>query len=96
MLYERLAPDPTLPAATALLLVVGTTPARGAAVAVVGTYLAQLILTDAALGTPASWPRRAIRVLCCPVATTLFGIGGFAGMVRLLKGGSGVGKTERR
>jgi cellulose synthase/poly-beta-1,6-N-acetylglucosamine synthase-like glycosyltransferase len=85
-----------VPAATALLLAAGTTPARSTAMAVVATYLAQLVVTDTALGAPASWPRRAIRVLCCPAATTLFGIGGFAGMVRLLKGGPGVGKTERR
>lgn len=85
-----------VPAATALLLAVGTPAARGMAMAVVGTYLAQLVVTDATLGAPASWPRRAMRVLCCPAATTLFGVGGFAGMGRLLKGGSGVGKTERR
>jgi hypothetical protein len=54
------------------------------------------VLTDAALGSPMSWRSRVVRVLLCPVAATLFGIGGFAGMVRLLRGGSGVGKTERR
>jgi hypothetical protein len=35
-------------------------------------------------------------VVCCPAAATVFGIGGFVGLVRLLKGGTGVGKTEHR
>jgi Glycosyl transferase family group 2 len=85
-----------VPAATALLVAVAAGPARFTAIAVAATYLGQLVMSDAVLGAPASWPRRTIRVLLCPVATTLFGIGGFAGMGRLMKGGSGVGKTERR
>ncbi len=85
-----------VPAATALLLAFGHGPARWMAAAVAAAYAGQLVLTDAALGSPVSWRRRVVRVLLCPVAATLFGIGGFAGMVRLLRGGSGVGKTERR
>jgi hypothetical protein len=84
-----------VPASTMLLLTVGHGPPRWTATAVAATYGAQLLLTDITLGSPASWPRRAIRVLLCPVASTLFGIGGLIGMVRLLTGGSGVGKTER-
>jgi hypothetical protein len=85
-----------VPAAVALLAVIGPLPIRVTAVAVAAAYLAQLAVTDAVLGAPARWWTRSARLVCCPVAATLFGIGGFVGMVRLLKGGSGVGKTERR
>jgi cellulose synthase/poly-beta-1,6-N-acetylglucosamine synthase-like glycosyltransferase len=85
-----------VPAATALLLAFGHGPPRWTAAAVAAAYGAQLVLTDIALGSPLPWPRRTVRVALCPIATILFGIGGFAGMVRLWKGGSGVGKTERR
>jgi hypothetical protein len=85
-----------VPAAVALLAVIGPLPIRVVAAAVAGAYVAQLAVTDAVLGAPARWWPRAARVVCCPVAATLFGIGGFVGMVRLVKGGSGVGKTERR
>jgi hypothetical protein len=85
-----------VPTATALLTAAGPDLIRATAAAVAGIYITQLLATDAAIGARAPWPRRLIRVLWCPVATTLFGIGGFLGMVRLLKGGSGVGKTERR
>jgi hypothetical protein len=85
-----------VPAATVMLLAFGHGPARWTAVAAAVIYGAQLVATDIALGSPLPWPRRAVRVGLCPVATTLFGIGGFAGMVRLWTGGSGVGKTERR
>jgi hypothetical protein len=85
-----------VPAAAALLVAFSHGPPRWTGAAVAATYGAQLVLTDVALGSPVSWPRRVIRGLLCPVAATLFGIGGFAGLVRLLKGGSGVGRTERR
>jgi cellulose synthase/poly-beta-1,6-N-acetylglucosamine synthase-like glycosyltransferase len=85
-----------VPAATVMLLAFGHGLAWWTAVAVAAAYGAQLVITDIALGSPLPWPRRAVRILLCPIATTLFGIGGFAGMVRLWKGGSGVGKTERR
>jgi hypothetical protein len=85
-----------VPAATVLLLMFGHGPPRWTAAGAAAAYGAQLLLTDATLGAPASGPRRIMRVVSCPVATTLFGIGGFAGMARLLTGGTGVGKTERR
>jgi len=69
---------------------------RAVALAAIAVYLAQLVLTDAGLGAPTTALRRFIRVLACPLATMLFGIGGFIGTVRLVKGGSGIGKTERR
>jgi hypothetical protein len=85
-----------VPTATALLLAVGPAPTRATALAIVGAYLAQLAVTDAVLGGPTPWLGRVIRVVCCPAAATVFGIGGFVGLVRLLKGGTGVGKTEHR
>jgi hypothetical protein len=85
-----------MPAATAALLACGHGPARWTAVAIAAVYAAQLVLTDLVVGSPLPWSRRAVRVALCPVATTLFGIGGFAGLIRLWKGGSGVGKTERQ
>jgi cellulose synthase/poly-beta-1,6-N-acetylglucosamine synthase-like glycosyltransferase len=85
-----------VPAMMALLLAFDHGPPRWIAVAVTATYGTQLVLTDTALGSPVSWVHRVIRVLLCPVAAALFGIGGFVGLVRLLQGGTGVGKTERR
>ncbi|MEU5948617.1 glycosyltransferase family 2 protein [Micromonospora sp. NPDC047465] len=71
-------------------------PLQLAAAAVAATYLVQLLATDLALGTPGAPRRRATRVLACPLAHVLFGIGGFIGAVNLLRGDSGIGKTERR
>ena len=53
---------------------------------------AQLALTEVFLG---SRRYRIIRVLAFPVACTLHGIGGTLGLVRLLRGDFGAGKTER-
>lgn len=63
--------------------------------AVIGVYAAQLLLTDWVLGSPTTAPGRLVRLLGCPIATMLFGFGGFLGAGRLLSGGSGIGKTER-
>ncbi len=68
----------------------------GLAIAVATAYLVQLLVTEAAVGARDPLRRRLARIAACPVATVLFGIGGFVGAARLLKGGSGVGKTERR
>jgi len=84
------------PPATALVLAVGSGPVRWIAAAVAVTYGAQLLYTDLAIGASARWATRLARLVTCPVATTLFGVGGFIGLARLLRGGSGVGKTERR
>jgi hypothetical protein len=69
---------------------------RGLPLAVIALYFAQLLLTEACLGAPDSPGRRLTRPLICPVATVLFGVGGFIGAGQLLIGGAGVGKTERR
>ncbi|MEV4201490.1 glycosyltransferase [Micromonospora globbae] len=71
-------------------------PLQLAAAAVTAIYLLQLAATDLTLGAPAPLRQRVIRVLACPLATVLFGIGGFIGAINLLRGGSGIGKTERR
>ncbi|HZM82421.1 MAG TPA: hypothetical protein VFC19_42420 [Candidatus Limnocylindrales bacterium] len=78
------------------LICVARGPLQIAAVGVAVMYVAQLVLTDLILGAPSTIPQRVVRVLTCPLATVLFGIGGFIGTFNLLKGGSGVGKTERR
>ena len=41
------------------------------------------------------WTGRAARMLAFPVACTVHGTGGIIGLARLLRGGSGAGKTER-
>lgn len=73
-----------------------TGPLQIAAFGVALTYLAQLIATDLTLGTPGTLRQRALRVMTCPLASVIFGVGGFIGAINLLKGDSGVGKTERR
>jgi hypothetical protein len=69
---------------------------RAAAGVLVALYAAQLVLTDRVLGSHADRHMRLVRMLACPMAATLFGLGGFLGAARLLSGGSGIGKTERR
>jgi hypothetical protein len=68
----------------------------GLAVAVVGVYAAQLLLTETCLGGRDRLPRRIVRVLTCPIETLLHGIGGILGAINLTRGGTGIGKTERR
>lgn len=85
-----------LPAATVLAMAWATGALRVAAVAVTVLYVGQLAITEATVGAPDPVGRRLARIIACPVATTLFGIGGLVGAVHLLVGGTGVGKTERR
>lgn len=85
-----------LPALTLVVVVMSDGVVRGLAIAVVTVYVVQLLVTEGAVGAHDSFGRRLARVAACPVATGLFGIGGFVGAARLLRGGSGVGKTERR
>jgi hypothetical protein len=66
------------------------------AAAIVAVYGTQLLLTETSLGRPDPLPRRAARVLACPIETILHGIGGILGAARLATGGTGAGKTERR
>jgi hypothetical protein len=68
----------------------------GLAVAVVGVYAAQLLLTETCLGGRDRLPRRIVRVLTCPIETLLHGIGRILGAINLTRGGTGIGKTERR
>lgn len=84
------------PVATLALIVFGSGGPRLFAAAVTASYLAQLLITNRAVGSPASPQLVAVRLLTCPIATTLFGVGGLLGAVRLMRGGSGVGKTERQ
>lgn len=85
-----------VPAATLLLVIAGDGLSRFCGIAVSGVYLLQLLVADQTLGAPAPIRRRVVRVLACPLATTLFGVGGVIGAARLVAGGTGVGKTERR
>ena len=85
-----------LPAFTVLAMAQATGALRVAAVAVTVLYVAQLAITEATVGAPDPVGRRLVRVVACPVATTLFGIGGLVGAVRLVGGGTGIGRTERR
>ena len=85
-----------IPVLTFGAIVLSDGAARGLAITVVTVYVVQLLVTECALGARDPFPRRLARVAACPVATVLFGIGGFVGAAHLLRGGSGVGKTERR
>jgi hypothetical protein len=85
-----------LPTLTVMAIVVGGGAIRAAAIALVMLYAAQLVTTEVAVGRRDRLGRRLARILACPLATTLFGFGGVIGAIRLVGGGSGVGKTERR
>lgn len=82
------------PAAVAVLVFGGA--ARPAVVVLVAVYAAQLVVTDQVLGASSTIGRRLTRLVACPAATILFGVGGLVGAARLLRGNSGIGKTERR
>ena len=84
------------PTFTVLAVALGAGALQTAAVAIATLYVAQLTITEATIGAPDPVGRRLARVVACPVATTLFGIGGLVGAVHLLRGGTGIGKTERR
>ncbi|NRQ37977.1 hypothetical protein HII36_40030 [Nonomuraea sp. NN258] len=84
-----------VPPAVLVILTFGEAVPRIIAAVLTVLYIAQLVLTEHHLGTPDGWPRRLLRVVACPAATVLFGMGGFIGALHLLKGGSGAGKTER-
>ncbi|MGH3770517.1 MAG: hypothetical protein ACRDRW_03820 [Pseudonocardiaceae bacterium] len=59
-------------------------------------YACQLVATDRFLGAASAPARRLARLVAYPISCTLFGVGGVIGAIRLLCGGSGVGKTEHR
>lgn len=83
------------PAFVLALLAGGTGPVRAAAAACAAVCAAQVILTEAWLGSPGRLRARLARLMAFPAACTVHGIGGIAGAARLLAGGSGAGKTER-
>ncbi len=85
-----------IPPSTVAILFFADGLLRAAAGLLVILYAAQLLLTDRTLGTTGAVPMRLVRMLACPAACTLFGLGGLLGACRLLRGGSGIGKTERR
>ncbi len=85
-----------LPALTVVAIVMADGFFRAAADALVVLYAAQLAITEAAVGRRDRLGRRLARIVACPLATTLFGVGGVIGAIRLVGGGSGIGKTERR
>jgi hypothetical protein len=69
--------------------------AQAAAAAFAVTCGIQVILTELTLGDDVPLRSRAARVAAFPLACVVHGIGGIAGSMQLLAGGSGAGKTER-
>jgi len=84
-----------VPAGTLLLICAADGTTRATALTLAAVYLTQLVLTDRTLHPPAPALWRTVRILACPAAATLFGLGGFLGAARLLTGRGGTGKTER-
>lgn len=62
----------------------------------VTTYVCQVVAVDRILGAASTPAQRLARLAAYPINCTLFGVGGLIGAARLLRGASGVGKTERR
>ncbi len=84
------------PALLAVLVAVGSRPVRSAAGACIAICCTQLVVTETWLGAPAGLRVRLARVIASPLACTVHGVGGIVGAARLIAGGSGAGKTERR
>jgi hypothetical protein len=84
-----------VPALVLAMAAAGRGPVRAAAGACAAVCSAQVILTEAWLGSPGHLRARLARLTAFPLACTVHGIGGIAGAARLLAGGSGAGKTER-
>jgi cellulose synthase/poly-beta-1,6-N-acetylglucosamine synthase-like glycosyltransferase len=85
-----------VPAVVLALLLTGNGPQVAAAAAFASICAAQVVLTEIWLGAPGPLPRRVARVLAFPLACTVHGAGGAVGAARMLAGGHGSGKTERR
>ena len=84
-----------VPAAVAAACLSRRGAIRRCGLAITAVYGAQLVIVERAMGTPAHQGRRIARVLACPVASTVFGLGGIEGAFRLAAGSGGLGKTER-
>ena len=84
-----------IPALVLLLLAAGPNPVKLAAAAFTAVCVTQVVLTEIWLGSAQRPPRRVARILAFPLACTVHGTGGIIGLARLLRGGSGAGKTER-
>jgi len=84
-----------VPALALALLAAGPDPVKLAAAMFIAVCITQAVLTEIWLGSPRRPQRRAARILAFPLACTVHGTGGIVGLARLLRGGSGAGKTER-
>lgn len=76
-------------------LATGSRGTKTAAALFVTVCTVQVVLVERWLGAPGRLGERLLRVVCFPLACAVHGAGGAAGAVRLMTGGSGVGKTER-
>jgi glycosyl transferase family 2 len=81
-----------VPALVLALLAAEPDPVKLAAAVFIVICTTQVVLTEIWLGSP---QRRAARILAFPLACAVHGTGGTIGLARLLRGGSGTGKTER-
>lgn len=84
-----------VPAVICILIAVGSPAVRIAAACYAAICAAQLMLTEAWLGTPRRPGARLARAAAFPLACSVHGAGGVLGWAMLLAGGSGTGKTER-
>jgi len=84
-----------VPALACVLIATGSRSVRTAAVLFVTVCGVQVVLVERWLGAPGRLEDRLSRVVCFPLACAVHGVGGAAGAVRLMTGGSGAGKTER-
>jgi hypothetical protein len=83
-----------VPAFTFATMLLADGSIRTIALAITALYVAQLGVTEVAMGSRDRLGRRVVRIIACPVATTLFGIGGVVGAIRLLRGDPLIGKTD--
>lgn len=84
-----------VPTLACLLIATGSRTTRTAAALFVMVCAGQVVIVERSLGAPGWLVDRISRVICFPLACAVHGAGGAAGAVRLMTGGSGVGKTER-
>lgn len=85
-----------LPSALVFSLVFGGPQTRTLIAILVAVYAGQLAIVDQTLGPATAATDRLARLLAYPVTCTAFGLAGVIGTIRLLRGGDGAGKTERR
>lgn len=80
----------------ALVLWPAHSPLWALTAAFVTIYVCQVVAADRILGAVSTPAQRLARLASYPINCALFGIGGLIGAIRLLRGASGAGKTERR